>query len=198
MAKRRIIRRKSKSPAATSGANRGLAVPMTRESFGLKPDEMCKILIVGGPKYCSFTMARLGRLGIGDGIGITNSENHAIWAVSNLDPQVVICSVDHERQSGGIDLMNKLQAVNPNFMVIVTSSSLDVSLDGRSLRDLAWSMKDSWSFVTRRKTDNGDPLGIAVVTAQQGIGWIDYPVRKQLEQWRTANKNPISEVQIAA
>lgn len=196
MAKRRIIRRKSKSSAATG--NRGFAVPMTRESFGLTSEEPCKILVVGGPKYCSFTLARLGRLGINAGIGITNSENHAIWAVNNLAPQIVICSVDHERQSGGIDLMAKLQAINPDFMVIVTSSSLDVSLDGRSLRDLAWSMTSTWSFVTRRKTDNGDPLGIAVVTAQQGVGWIDYPVRKQLEQWRTASKSSMPQVQVAA
>lgn len=196
MAKRRIIRRKSKTTAAT--ASRGFAVPMTKESFGLKAEEECKILVVGGPKYCSFTLARLGRLGITSGIGITNSENHAIWAVKNMGPQLVICSVDHERVSGGIDLMSKLQAINPNFMVIVTSSSLDVSLDGRSLRDLAWSMSDTWSFVTRRKTDNGDPLGVAVVTAQQGVGWIDYPVRKQLEQWRTASKSTVTEVPVAA
>lgn len=196
MAKRRIVRRKSKTTAAP--ASRGFAVPMTRDSFGLKAEEECKILVVGGPKYCSFTLARLGRLGITTGIGITNSENHAIWAVKNMDPQLVICSVDHERVSGGIDLMSKLQAINPNFMVIVTSSSLDISLDGRSLRDLAWSMGDSWSFVTRRRTDNGDPLGVAVVTAQQGVGWIDYPVRKQLEQWRTASKTPVTEAPVAA
>lgn len=188
MAKRRIIKRRVKSPTAASA--RGGAVPMTRESFGLKSDEDCDILVIGGAKYCSFTLARLGRLGVSEKIAITNSENHAIWAVMNLKPVVVICSIDHERQSGGIDLMRKLEAVNPNIAVIVTSSALDVSIDGRSLRDLAWSMSDSWSFVTRRITDNGDPLGIAVVTARQGVGWIDYPVRKQLEQWRTANKNP--------
>lgn len=197
MSKRRIIRRKSKTPAAASRG--GFAVPMTKESFGLKPDAECKILIVGGPKYCSFTLARLGRLGVSTNIGITNSETHAIWAVKNLEPKIVIASVDHERVSGGIDLMSKLQAINPNFMVIVTSSALDVSLDGRSLRDLAWGMNDSWSFVTRRRTDNGDPLGIAVITAQQGVGWIDYPVRKQLEQWRTASsKTPVVEVPVAA
>lgn len=196
MTKRRIIRRKSRNASAARVAGNGFAVPMTSESFGLKPEEECKILVVGGPKYCSFTLARLGRLGISTNIGITNSENHAIWAVKNLEPRIVICSIDHQRVSGGIDLMNKLQAVNPNFMVIVTSSSLDVSLEGRSLRDLAWSMKESWSFVTRRKTDNGDPLGIAVVTAQQGVGWIDYPVRKQLEQWRTANQAKATGIQV--
>lgn len=199
MAKRRIIRRRTKSSVTRSaGAAQGFAVPMTKESFGLKPEEECKILVVGGPKYCSFTLARLGRLGITTNIGITNSVNHSIWAVKNLEPRIVICSIDHERVSGGIDLMSKLQAINPNFMVIVTSSSLDVSLDGRSLRDLAWSMSDTWSFVTRRKTDNGDPLGIAVVTAEQGVGWIDYPVRKQLEQWRAASKTSLSEVPVAA
>ncbi len=196
MAKRRIIRRKSKSISPAS--RQGFAVPMTPESFGLKADEHCEILIVGGPKYCSFTLARLGRLGVTAGIGITNSENHAIWAVKNMAPRIVISSIDHERASGGIDLMSKLQAVNPDFMVILTSSALDVSLDGRSLRDLAWSMGPSWSFVTRRRTDNGDPLGVAVVTAQQGVGWIDYPVRKQLEQWRVASKNSVVEVPVAA
>ena len=59
-------------------------------------------------------------------------------------------------------------------------------------------MGESWSFVTRRKTDNGDPLGIALVTAQQGVGWIDYPVRKQLEEWRGASKSSLREVPVAA
>ncbi len=196
MAKRRIIRRKTKSHAASKG--RGFAVPTTKQSFGLKPDEDCQILVVGGAQYCSFTLARLSRLGISGQIAITNSENHAIWAVSNLSPDVVIASVDHERKSGGIDLMRKLEAVNPNIAVIVTSSSMDIAIEPRTLLDLAYSMSDTWSFVTRRKTDNGDPLGVAVVTARQGVGWIDFPVRKQLEQWRTAKPNTRSEMPVAA
>jgi hypothetical protein len=48
-------------------------------------------------------------------------------------------------------------------------------------------MGDKWSFVTCRKTDNGVPLGIFVVTARQGVGWIDYPVRKQLDMWQVSN-----------
>ena len=165
----------------------GGVVPMTRESLGLRPDDDCKILIVGSGAYCSFTIARLGRLGISDSIGITASTNHAIWAVKHLNPQIVIASIDFQQRSGGIDLLRKLEAVNSEISVIVTSSAIDVNLDGRTLRDLGWAMSDRWSFVTRRKTDNGDPLGIAVVTARQGVGWIDYPVRKQLEMWRVSN-----------
>lgn len=165
---------------------------MTRESFGLKPDEECEILVVGGGAYCSFTLARLGRLGINGKIGITNSETHAEWAMENLSPKVVISSIDYGQRSGGIDLMRKLESARPGVSVILTSSNLDISIDGRSLRDLAWAMSDSWSFVTRRKTDNGDPLGVAVVASRQGIGWIDYPVRKQLEQWRVkSDSSPI-------
>lgn len=196
MAKRRIVRRKGRNTMAT--AHRGTAMPVTKESFGLKPGEDCQILVIGGGNYCSFTLARLGRLGIGERIAITNSENHAIWAVKNLSPKIVISSIDYEHRSGGIDLMRKLETLNPQVSVVLTSAALDVSMDERALRDLAWSMSDSWSFVTRRKTDNGDPLGVAVVTAMQGIGWIDYPVRKQLEKWRIANRRNGSEVPVAA
>ncbi len=195
MVRRRIIRRKARS-SPTIEQRVAAPLPMTRESFGLKPDEDCEILVIGGPAYCSFTLARLGRLGITDQIGITNSESHAVWAVKNLAPKVIIASVDYGHRSGGIDLMRKLEAMNPDIAVIVTSSTLDISIDGRALRDLAWAMSDSWSFVTRRKTDNGDPLGIAVVTARQGVGWIDYPVRKQLEQWRV-NVNSTTRRQVS-
>ncbi|MDA0677231.1 MAG: hypothetical protein O2788_04415 [Chloroflexi bacterium] len=204
MARRRIVRRKVQGgprsgQAAQPVAQVGGVVPMTKESLGLSADADCKILVIGPGAYCSFTIARLGRLGISDGIGITASTNHAIWAVKNLNPEIVIASIDFEQRSGGIDLFRKLEAVNPGINVIVTSSAIDVSLDGRSLRDLAWSMGDKWSFVTRRKTDNGDPLGIAIVTARQGVGWIDYPVRKQLEKWRVSNSSAVTgSVQVAA
>lgn len=197
MTRRRIVRRKIRPAAAASPTERGAAVPMTAESLGLAPDANCEILIVGSSNYCSFTLARLNRMGISDRIGITASENHAVWAVKNLSPRMVIASIDFGRRSGGIDMLRKLELLNPGISVIVTSSALDVILDQQALRDLAWGMSDSWSFVTRRKTDNGDPLGIAVVTAGQGVGWIDYPVRKQLEQWRVAS--PVQqEVLVAA
>jgi hypothetical protein len=204
MARRRIIRRKVQGAPRSGQATQPVAqvggvVPMTRESLGLGQDADCKILIVGSGAYCSFTIARLGRLGISDNIGITASTNHAIWAVKNLNPEIVIASIDFEQRSGGIDLFRKLEAVNPAINVIVTSSAIDVNLDGRTLRDLGWSMGDKWSFVTRRKTDNGDPLGIAVVTARQGVGWIDYPVRKQLEMWRvSSNAGAKRSVAVAA
>lgn len=200
MARRRIVRRKVHSAASAGQAATRVSgvVPMTKESFGLLPDDECKILIVGPGAYCSFTIARLGRLGIADGIAITASTKHAIWAVNNLNPEIVIASIDFEQKAGGIDLLRKLEAVNPAINVIVTSSAMDVSLDGRALRDLAWSMGDKWSFVTRRKTDNGDPLGIAVVTARQGVGWIDYPVRKQLDKWRVSKPGVTGSVEVAA
>ena len=188
MARRRIIRRRPRV-GANIGEQPAAPPPMTRESFGLKPDEECEILVIGGGAYCSFTLARLGRLGVSSRIGITNSESHALWAMQNLAPRIVISSIDYGQRSGGIELMRKLEKAQPDVSVILTSSTLDISIDGRSLRDLAWAMDDSWSFVTRRKTDNGDPLGVAVVASRQGIGWIDYPVRKQLEQWRVSAKD---------
>lgn len=197
MNRRRIVRRKSRNTTA-SPMQQSSAVPMTLESLGLKPDAECKILIVGGSKYCSFTIARLGRLGISDNIGITASVNHAIWAVQNLSPRIVIASIDHEGRSGGIDMMRKLEALSPGISVIITSPALDVNLEQRAVRDFAWGMSDTWSFVTRRKTDNGDPLGIAVTTAEQGVGWIDYPVRKQIEQWRVASVAPQKQVVVVA
>ena len=110
---------------------------MNAESFGLKAGERCKVLVVGTSNYCSFTLARLSRLGITDGIAITNSESHAIWAAKNLSPETVICSIDRERKSGGIDFMRKMETLNPSMSVILTSSALDVVFDDRSLRDLA-------------------------------------------------------------
>jgi hypothetical protein len=85
--------------------------------------------------------------------------------VKNLSSRVVIASIDFGRRSGGIDTLRKLEILNPGIGVIVTSSALDVTLDQQALRDLAWGMRDSWSLVTRRNSDNGDPLGIAVVIA---------------------------------
>lgn len=194
MTRRRVVKRRVRSAATSPVAQQGRQAqqdtsvpPMTLESLGLKPGAECEILIVGNSKYCSFTLARLGRLGIPGSVGVTASEKHAMWAVKNLSPRVVIASIDFDRRSGGIDLMRKLEVLNPSISVIISSSALDVNLDQRGLRDLAWVMGDSWSFITRRATDNGDPLGVAVVAAKQGVGWIDYPVRKQLEQWRTAN-----------
>lgn len=191
MAKRRIIRRRGKSSSAPAqnSTQKDLSVPVTRESFGLRPEENCEILIVGGANYCSFTLARLGRLGIDSEIGITNSESHAVWAIKNLAPKIVVSSIDYGKRSGGIELMHKLQSNAPGISVILTSSTLDISMDGRTLRDLAWGMSDSWSFITRRKTDNGDPLGLAIVAARQSVGWIDYTVRKQLDQWRVNASN---------
>jgi hypothetical protein len=126
MVRRRIIRRKVQGTArpaqqgTQSVAQVGGVVPMTKESLGLNPDADCKLLIVGLGASCSFTIARLGRLGIADNIGITASTNHAIWAVKNLNPEIVIASVDFGQRSGGIDLFRKLEAVNPNINVIVT------------------------------------------------------------------------------
>ena len=91
MTRRRIVRRKSRNGLAQSVPRNG-AVPMTAESLGLKPDAQCEILIVGSSNYCSFTLARLGRLGISKNIGITASDNHAMWAVKNLSPRIVISS----------------------------------------------------------------------------------------------------------
>jgi hypothetical protein len=163
-------------------------MPTSPESLGLKPGEECRVLIVGARQYCSFILARLGRLGFDTNIGITASEWHAVWATKALAPKVVIAAMDFDKKSGGIDLMRKVQAVRPGIGVILTSTALDEISDDRELRDFAWSMSDSWSYVTRRKTDNGDPLGIAIVTAEQGIGWIDYPVRKKILDWRSASQ----------
>jgi hypothetical protein len=171
---------------------------MTAASFGLKDGAECQILIIGSSNYCSFTIARLGRLGISENIGITASASHAIWAATNLAPKIVIASIDQDGRSKGIELMRKIEILRPGIAVILTSSALDVNLDQRVLRDFAWDMSDSWSFVTRRKTDNGDPLGIAVVTAGQGVGWIDFPVRKQIEEWRVAAPNRSKAVPVAA
>jgi hypothetical protein len=90
-----------------------------------------------------------------------------------------------------------LQSECPQVGVILTSTAIDEIMDDRTLRDLAWGMQDSWSFVTRRKTDNGDPLGIAVVTAEQGQGWIDFPVRKKVMEWRNASRG-VARVPVAA
>jgi len=130
----------------------------------------------------------LSRLGFDQNIGITASDWHAVWAAKELSPSVVIAALDFDKKSGGIDLAQKIEAVRPEAGIILTSTALDGVADDRSLRDFAWSMSDSWSYVTRRKTDNGDPLGLAVISAEQGMGWIDYPVRAKVEQWRNPNR----------
>lgn len=162
------------------------------ESLGLKDGEDCHVLVVGPANYCSFILARLNRLGFAKNIGVTAAEWHAVWAVKTLKPKVVVSSIDYGTRSGGIDLMRKLQSMNPDIGVILTSTAIDEIMDDRAVRDLAWNMSDSWSFVTRRKTDNGDPLGMAVVAAEQGESWIDFPVRKKVTEWRDASRGRIS------
>ena len=190
MPRRRIVKRRARPAAQQQGsvvtAQKG--VPTSPESLGLKPGEDLRILVVGPREYCSFVLARLGRLGFDENIGLTASDWHAVWAAKALSPKVVISSIDFDKKSGGIDLMRKIEAVKPGVGVILTSTALDEVSDERSLRDFAWSMSNSWSYVTRRKTDNGDPLGIAIVTAEQGVGWIDYPVRAKVLEWRNANQ----------
>jgi hypothetical protein len=199
MTRRRIVRRRVRPAAQAQAAAAQKQAPASDspESLGLKDGEECRILIVGPANYCSFILARLGRLGRAGNIGVTAAEWHAVWAVKTLKPKVVISSIDFGSRSAGIDLMRKLQAERPEIGVILTSTAIDEIMDDRTVRDLAWGMQDSWSFVTRRKTDNGDPLGIAVVTAEQGQGWIDFPVRKKVMEWRNASRG-VARVPAAA
>ena len=186
MVKRRIVRRRVRTAPQQPRAVQ--ATELTGASLGLSEGQTCDVLVVGSDKYCSFILARLSRLGHPENIGITSAEWHALWAVKTHRPSVVITSVDYDRRSGGIDLAHKLQAANPSIGVILTSSALDHIMDERTMRDFAWSMADSWSFIARRKTDNGDPLGVAMVAAKQGVGWIDYTVRKKILSWREATR----------
>lgn len=192
MTRRRIVKRRVRTAAQTQPQKPQAPSHDDPESLGLKAGEDCRILVVGPGNYCSFILARLSRLGFARNIGVTAAQWHAEWAVKAIKPKVIIASIDYETRSGGIDLMRKLQSLNPGVGVILTSTAIDEIMDDRAVRDLAWNMGDAWSFVTRRKTDNGDPLGMAVVAAEQGVGWIDFPVRKKVTEWRNASRGLLS------
>ena len=190
--RRRVIRRRIKSKRNDRSSGRSTGQTTARDqglapaAFGLAPGEECRILVIGPAAYCSFIIARLGRLGLNERIGITAADWHAIWAVENLKPVIAMANVDHGRAAGGIDLMQTLQSVDPGLGVILTAHQ-STGID-RTLRDMAWGMADSWSFVNRKATDNGDPLGLAVTAAESGKGWIDQSVRAELADWRSSVK----------
>jgi DNA-binding NarL/FixJ family response regulator len=153
-----------------------------RTQLGLAEDEPCEILVVGSAAFCSFIKARLARLGCSSRVGITSGQLHAQDAIRAERPWITVIDLNLNVRSGGMDLASTIQNENLETSIVL----LATRFDDRSLRDLAYKMRDDWSVVARRVTDNGDPLELAMDAARAGSAWIDSSIREELAKWRTS------------
>ena len=151
-----------------------------RTQLGLAEEEACEILIVGSAAFCSFIKARLGRLGHTERIGVTSGQLHAQDVIREEHPWLTIIDLNLNIRSGGMDLAATIQNEGLKTALVL----LATRFDDRSLRDLGYKMRDDWSVVARRPTDNGDPLEVAMKEARAGRAWIDSSISADLSAWR--------------
>jgi len=153
-----------------------------RTQLGLAEAEPCEILIVGSATFCSFIKARLARLGCSDRIGVTSGQLHAQDAIRAERPWITVIDLNLNVRSGGMDLASTIQHEGLETSLVL----LATRFDDRSLRDLAYKMRDDWSVVARRATDNGDPLELAMNAARVGSAWVDSSIIVELNKWRAS------------
>lgn len=153
-----------------------------RSQLGLSDDVACEILVVGSATFCSFIKARLARLGYSERIGVTSGKLHAQETIRSERPWLTIIDLNLDVRSGGMDLASTIQNEGLETSLVL----LATRFDDRALRDLAYKMRDDWSVVARRATDNGDPLELAMDAAREGRAWVDTSIRKELQLWRVS------------
>ena len=151
-----------------------------RTQLGLTEEESCEILVVGSGAFCSFIKARLGRLGYSERIGVTSGQLHAQDVIREEQPWLTIIDLNLNVRSGGMDLAATIQNEGLQTSLVL----LATRFDDRSLRDLGYKMRDDWSIVARRPTDNGDPLEVAMREVRAGRAWVDSSISAELGSWR--------------